>query len=168
MGRLSLNKAILKILDRWYITTTFQPIGARYAFPCWDEPAAKAIFRISVRHHRNYTVFASTAVKKEITENHMIWKHFAQTPYISVYRLGITIAPLDDLSCSLIADKHGSMCYKRHLSTQMQFAHQIIRLVNDGMAEYMRSFIRIPRMEHVVIAGMQQESIENRRLIVYR
>jgi len=98
----------------------------------------------------------------------MIWKHFAQTPYISVYRLGIMIAPLDDLSCSSVADKLGSMCYKRHLSAQMQFAHRIIRLVNEGMAEYMRAFIRVPRVEHVVIAGMQQESIENRRLVVYR
>lgn len=37
--------------------TDLRLIGARKIFPCWDEPAMKAEFVISIMHHFDYTVF---------------------------------------------------------------------------------------------------------------
>ncbi|XP_024867171.1 aminopeptidase 1-like isoform X2 [Temnothorax curvispinosus] len=41
---------------RTLAATHLMPNKARRMFPCWDEPAIKTYFMISVMHHQNYTI----------------------------------------------------------------------------------------------------------------
>jgi len=45
---------------RYIGATQFEETGARYAFPCYDEPSFKAIFELSFTHDFSVTVFANT------------------------------------------------------------------------------------------------------------
>lgn len=45
---------------RYLGVTQFQPSGARYTFPHYDEPEYKAVFELSITHHPTYTAIANT------------------------------------------------------------------------------------------------------------
>ena len=45
---------------RYLGTTQFQPVHARKAFPCFDEPSFKAAFDISIRHPQEYSAIGNS------------------------------------------------------------------------------------------------------------
>lgn len=44
---------------RKLLASKFQPTDARKAFPCFDEPYLKAIFKITIVHPQNTTAIAN-------------------------------------------------------------------------------------------------------------
>lgn len=45
---------------RYLVATQFEEVGARYAFPCYDEPEYKAVFEVKITHDQSMNAFANT------------------------------------------------------------------------------------------------------------
>ncbi|XP_053603828.1 uncharacterized protein LOC128671405 [Plodia interpunctella] len=73
--------------ERIYATTHFQPYNARQAFPCWDEPLFKAVFRLHLTAPRSYRgTFSNTGVESmRFTTVDRIQENFFPTPRMSSY-----------------------------------------------------------------------------------
>jgi len=50
---------------RWYVSTHFEPIDARRAYPCFDEPSFKAPWQLTLRIKTGQLAFANTAVERQ-------------------------------------------------------------------------------------------------------
>ncbi|XP_066472362.1 aminopeptidase Q [Tiliqua scincoides] len=45
--------------SRWLIASQLEPVAARNVYPCFDEPAMKATFNISIVHHPSYVALSN-------------------------------------------------------------------------------------------------------------
>ncbi|GAB9470125.1 Puromycin-sensitive aminopeptidase [Globisporangium polare] len=93
--------------------TQFEACDARRAFVCWDEPAVKACYEISIVTDANLTAISNTHVVQttlrpknnaHIRANtrtdatvEKVWK-FAETPIMSTYLVGMVIGEFDSVS----------------------------------------------------------------------
>uniref|UniRef100_A0A671MJU3 Aminopeptidase n=1 Tax=Sinocyclocheilus anshuiensis TaxID=1608454 RepID=A0A671MJU3_9TELE len=87
-------------LDGFYVsglfaTSLLQPTNARKVFPCFDEPALKAVFQITIIH-RPHTVALSNGIgeahQTEIDGEEWIMTTFKETPIMSTYSLAFTVS----------------------------------------------------------------------------
>lgn len=79
------------------IATQFESHHAREAFPCIDEPEAKATFDLSLTTPAGETVIANTPVKKQATKGKLQTTSFETTPKMSTYLLAFVFGELDSL-----------------------------------------------------------------------
>ncbi|XP_065372511.1 uncharacterized protein LOC135964254 [Calliphora vicina] len=77
----------------WYGITQLHRIDARTAFPCFDEPAFKAIFRMHISRPKEYnSVFNTRLIKSTIEGTDRFVDHFEETPLMSTYLVAFLIS----------------------------------------------------------------------------
>jgi len=67
-GRIgSLGSGIFKGIDKddIYLATQFEPVYARCAFPCWDEPGFRCPFRLTLTTPAGLAAFSNTPIEKQ-------------------------------------------------------------------------------------------------------
>ncbi len=85
----------VEVDGRWYLFSQFEALGAREAFPCFDEPARKIPFRISVTHPLGIDVVGNTkTVKREVRGNE-VTVTFAETKPLPTYLLALVGGPIE-------------------------------------------------------------------------
>lgn len=83
------------------IATQFESHHAREVFPCIDEPAAKAVFELSVSTPAGEVVLSNTPIKTREEEGDYILTSFEPTPKMSTY---------------LLAFAYGNLVYKESIN----------------------------------------------------
>ena len=49
---------------KWLMTSQLESTDARKSFPCFDEPAMKSRFKISVIHHKDYNALSNMPIER--------------------------------------------------------------------------------------------------------
>jgi tricorn protease interacting factor F2/3 len=83
---------------KYLATTQFEAADARRAFPCWDEPSAKATFDISIITENKFTAISNMPVISKKKMKNKTRYVFAKTPVMSTYLIYLGVGEFEYLT----------------------------------------------------------------------
>jgi len=79
----------------YFVTTDFEPNGARLLFPCVDNPSFKAEFSLDVTTQKGLTVISNARTKTTVNLGDKIKYVFEKTPKMSTYLFYLGVGKFD-------------------------------------------------------------------------
>jgi puromycin-sensitive aminopeptidase len=149
-------------------TTQFEAPDARRAFPCWDEPAHKATFEISLRIPEHLTAISNMPIVSETPQGPGTkLVRFANSPVMSTYLLAIMVGEFE----SVEAEAEGTQV--RVWTTpgkqeQGRFALDVTCRLLSFYNRYFGIAYPLPKLDLIAIPDFAAGAMENWGAITYR
>jgi alanyl aminopeptidase len=159
-----------KVAGDWYAFTTFTPIDARRAFPCFDEPRFKTPWEISIRIKRTDKAFSNAPQISEIDElNGMKLVRFAPTQPLAAEVVAFCVGPFDVYEGAPAG--HGTpirIISAKGQRDQSKLAAQATVDVLPRLEAYTGIPYPFGKLDHVAVAEFKFGAVENPGLITYK
>lgn len=151
------------------IATQFESHYARQAFPCIDEPEAKATFDVTVSTKDQTTVLGNMPVKSQRTEDGWLVTSFETTPRMSTYLVAWVAGDLQKKTAMTKSGVEVSIwSTKAHDTSNLDFPLDIAVRTIDFFNEYFGVPYPLPKSDHVALPDFSAGAMENWGLITYR
>lgn len=151
------------------IATQFESHHAREAFPCIDEPEAKATFDLTLTSPKGETVLSNMPAARQQDKNGRTVTRFETTPKMSTYLLAFAYG---DLQSKEAKTKDGVdvriWATKAHPAAALDFALDVAK----GSIEFFNRYFDVPypltKSDHIALPDFTSGAMENWGLITYR
>lgn len=160
---------------RWYIFSQMEALGAREAFPCFDEPRFKVPFTVSLTVPKEAKAFFNTPSKSVEVNDDQATHHFATSKPLPTYLLAVAVGPLDLLHnpADDIARPDGSKLQVRIITAygKAQKAKMALRETKNIVAiieDYFGMPYPYEKLDLVAVPDFEAGAMENPGLITYR
>ncbi len=153
--------------ERHLATTQFEAADARRAFPCWDEPEAKATFDVSLVVDNKLNVISNMPIvsKKKIGKKTIF--RFDRTPIMSTYLLYLGVGDFEFLQGKLgktlvrIVTTRGK---KQQGKMALVFTKQFLAYFE----KYFKILYPLPKLDMIAIPDFASGAMENWGAITFR
>ncbi|MBM10819.1 MAG: aminopeptidase [Chloroflexi bacterium] len=154
---------------RYLATTQFEPTDARRAFPCWDEPAKKATFQVTLVFSDEFEAVSNTpAVEEAVPGPGLKSVRFAETPVMSTYLLAFVVGNLVSVEERAANGTKVGVWTTPGKENQAAFALD----TSVKLLGYFNDYFGIPyplaKLDHIAIPDFAAGAMENWGAVTYR
>ena len=154
---------------RYLATTQFEPTDARRAFPCWDEPAKKATFEVTLVFSDEYQAVSNTPVVEEAFPGPGLKSvRFAETPLMSTYLLVFIVGNLTSIEERAAGGTTVGVWTTPGKEDQASFALDTSVKLLSYFNEYFGIPYPLPKLDHIAIPDFAAGAMENWGAVTYR
>lgn len=149
--------------------TQFESHHAREAFPCIDEPAAKATFDITLITKDAQTVLGNMPVASQESTATTTTTTFSTTPRMSTYLVAFVVGTLQRATTTT---SHGVevniYATTAHQPESLTYALEHAAKTIDFFDDYFDTPYPLPKSDHVALPDFSSGAMENWGLVTYR
>lgn len=151
------------------LATQFESHHAREAFPCIDEPEAKATFDVTLTTEQDVTVLGNMPIKNQRVENESLVTSFETSPRMSSYLLAWVVGELQKKSAKTISGVEVNIyATPAQPAESLDFALDIATRGIEFFDEYFETPYPLPKSDHVALPDFSSGAMENWGLVTYR
>jgi aminopeptidase N len=151
------------------LATQFESHYARRAFPCIDEPEAKATFDVTLTTEQDVAVLGNMPVKSQDIQGNQLVTTFETTPRMSSYLVAWVVGDLQKKTATTNSGVEVSIwSTKAHAASNLDFALDIATRTIDFFDDYFGVPYPLPKSDHVALPDFSSGAMENWGLITYR
>lgn len=154
--------------DRYAAVTQFESTDARRCFPCWDEPALKATFDITLIVPPKLEALSNMPIKKTTNMEDLIRYEFETTPIMSTYLVAAVVGEYDYVEDRSTDGVLVRVYTPRGKKEQGLFALEVATKVLPYYKEYFNIAYPLPKIDLIAIADFSAGAMENWGLVTYR
>lgn len=151
------------------IATQFESHHAREAFPCIDEPEAKATFDLTITSPKGETVLGNTPIASQTEQDGLLHTTFETTPKMSTYLLAFAYGDLQSKGGQTKSGVDVTIwATKAHPANALDFALEVAIGSIDFFNDYFGIPYPLPKADHIALPDFSSGAMENWGLITYR
>ncbi|KAK7255647.1 hypothetical protein RIF29_29062 [Crotalaria pallida] len=155
-------------VEKIMAATQFEPVDARRCFPCWDEPALKANFKITLTVPSELTALSNMPVENEKHDGELKNVNFEESPIMSTYLVAVVVGLFDHIEYTTTAGIKVRLYCAVGKSDQGKFALDIALKTLDIYTKYFSVPYPLPKLDLVAVPEFSGGAMENYGLIIYR
>ncbi len=148
------------------LSTQFEATDARRMFPCWDEPAFRAVFKLSVTVPAKWAVYSNMPQTGRTVAGDLATTHFGATPKMASYLVEFTAGELGEIS----ADHNGTHFNVVAVKGQEEGGRAALAAAQQILDDYNDYFgvkFPLPKLTSIAVPGGFSGAMENWGAITY-